>query len=167
MAFKGLKKVLGVMKKMKLKQHRQYTKDLLGDKLIDISMKNKKGKEVGGVYFNDFPDHRFVGSIDVKKFARNEGLGRKILEKVIQGRRTVTEGAIVSDEGMALRRKFNTNFRYKTEVTSEAFSEKGKKIINKNTGKATYKKSSKPSRKVVRFIRHRGRIIPIHSKRKK
>lgn len=177
MAFKGLKKALGVLRKNKLKKivekghlsgrsknnrlsyaPRNYKNILFERKEVEIlTDQSKIGAEINTFTLLSKPKTVSVINSHVEKDLRSKGLGTKLFEELVKKSRGKS---IVGDVQSSRQAKIRTKFKTRKEIL-ETYSTGTQKT---NVPKSGFKKQKNKTTGKVKFIRKGGKIIPIRSK---
>lgn len=172
--FKMVSKRIGVIKKNKLKIKKtlgakETQIPFVGDRSFQISAIDKKTGDSVAHIFSSFSKKRnenFIAGTGTKTTLQKKGIGFDLMKRMFGGGRSEFGGNLVTEEGKRLRNKFPSDFRYISERTVGVNSTGGKLSI-KRKGKSLTKTVSKKNKKTtkIKFVRIRGRIVPMRSKK--
>lgn len=174
MSFKGLKKVLGAMRKHNLKKtvrrsfYSNPKRGIAGRNMLDVLIDRKNPqpleyKRVAGIATSqDITDPMFrnISETAVDDTMRGKGLGKILFDSVVKrSKGKFVTGDVQSARQAKIRQKYKTS---KEMIETNDIGMQSLKVPKKG-----FKKHKNMTTGKVKFIRKNGRIIPIRSKRKK
>ena len=172
-------KRVGAIKKHKLKIGKRLSKKdvdypFVGDRDFQI-FAFKKGTnpdtDAISTIHTSYSSKRLETSVNAtgtKIELQKKGIGFELMKRLFGNKNSTFSGTVVTKEGIKLREKFPSTFKNSLVGGAAVESTGGKvSILKSKTGKVSKRvvKSNSPST-IVKFVRVRGRIIPIRRKKK-